>query len=252
MSAKQRDLIKDYLYAGFNASGNFSRIEVGRTPLDPYKSPESARFLSLWRDDGQRYLVTVHADEGYKPNQNQFSALMRDMSSHRIACVSVFDDSVFFHLDANEDGRPKANREGGRKGRIKLLGLERLVQAFGDVTYYKHKSPRIQVISYSPATADHSLSERVPEWKKGDTQLLTVMEPHVLATYQDSFDLLDGREIQGMYLTGFTQVIPKLTKFELDQLEEEEGEEVLDRRAQFVRDELEGGRDPDDIPESVR
>ena len=91
MSVKQRELIKDYLHAGFSASGYFSRIEVGRTPLDSYRTPESARFLSLWRDDGQRYLVAVHADEGYRPKLDQFSSLMRDMTARNIACVSVFD-----------------------------------------------------------------------------------------------------------------------------------------------------------------
>ena len=60
MSVAQRELIKEYLYAGFSA-GDFSRIEEGRTPLENYTSPESARFLSLWRDD-ERYLVVVHAD----------------------------------------------------------------------------------------------------------------------------------------------------------------------------------------------
>ena len=257
MSTKQRERIRDYLYAGFTASGAFSCISVGRTPLEGYSSPESGRFLSLWRDDGERYLVIVHADQGYKPQLGHLSALMRDMSKERVACVSVFDDALFLNLDANEEERPKAARIGGRKGRIKLLGLERSIQNLGPVTYYRNNKPRLEEIQFtSGVIGDYSRSERVPKWLAQQRELLTIVEPKMVGTYESPFDLSPATNVMGMCLTGFTALVERVNSAhklldEFLQLTQEE-EIPLDPRRQFVRDELEGGRDPEDIPELGR
>lgn len=256
MSAQQRDLILEYLHAGFTAAGHFSRIEVGRTPLEGYNSQESRRFLSLWKAQ-ERYLVVVHADTQYRPGQDSFSRLLRDMAAQNVACVSVFDDSVFFKLDANEEGKPKAARDGGRKRRIKLLGLEMIVQEKGLVAYYKHTKPKLEVIEYTAGVvADYTRSPReIPQFVPRRRELLTVMEPTLVATHTDSFDLTAGRRIHGLYLTGFTEVVP--TSAELDALRREADEEEdiplpIDQRTRFFHDEAEGGRDVDEIPELTR
>ncbi|MSR86011.1 hypothetical protein EXS74_01290 [Candidatus Woesearchaeota archaeon] len=254
MSARQRELIKDYLHAGFTASNTFSRIEVGRTPLESYNSPESARFLSLWKDDGQRYLVTVHADEGYRPKQDQFSSLMRYMSSRNIACVSVFDDSIFYIWD---EGIFKPSRQGDRQERaqrIKLKGLERTLQELGSINYYKNKDSRIEVVQFqSGVVADYSQSDRVPDWIPKQRELLTVMDPTVLGSYKDSF-ALSGPEVRREIIRAEFMIPPprieREARYDDPYLEEEEP--IGDQRSQFIQDELEGGRDPDDIPEFGR
>ena len=256
MSVKQRELIKDYLHAGFSASGYFSRIEVGRTPLDSYRTPESARFLSLWRDDGQRYLVAVHADEGYRPKLDQFSSLMRDMTARNIACVSVFDDKLFYTWD---EGIFKPSRPGDRQEkarRIKLKGLERTLQELGAVNYYKNTDTRIEVVQFRRGVvADYSRSTRVPQWVEQQRELLTVMDPSVLGTYRDSFALSDPevrRKIAcGNFITA-SQRIEREPRYDDPFIEEERDEPSGDQRSRFVQDELEGGRDPDDIPELLR
>ena len=240
MSAKKRNSIKEYLHGGFTASGNFSRIEEGRTPLDTYRSPEAGRFLALWRDD-ERFLVAVHADTGYKEGLDAFSTVMKDMAKAGIACASVFDDAVFYQWDA---GIFKSSRTGTRTEkaqRIKLRGLERVLQPFGPITYYKNRTPHLEVVNFTGGVvADYSQSriDFAREQIK-DRELLTVMDARVIGTYTSPFELSSGKKQGYFFLASFRNPEEHVSLRDL------RDSEKLDDRGRFLFDELDGGRDFD-------
>ncbi len=199
MSAKKRDDIKDYLYEGLIKS--FDKICVGRTPLEGYSSPEDARFLALWRDE-ERFLVAVHADRGYKNRLGDFSQFMKVMAKQNVACVSVFDDKIFYQWDRGVFKVSREGTEAEKRRRIKLQGLERVLQPLGPIAYYKNRTKEIEVVRLTGGViADYSQSEnsyaREIVQKK---ELLTVMDPTIIGRYKDQFDLSKERQYKKDYL----------------------------------------------------
>ncbi len=235
MGHRQRDAIKDYLVEELRSRGSFSSISPD-SAFD-YDIPEEKRCISLKRER-EKYLIVVHSDVSYKPEQKALSEFMRFLNRQEgVACVSVFDGSVFYHWD---QGPFKPSRQGTQeqiRRRIKLLGLERQAQELGPVTYYKQQRPRLEVVKFTDGVvADYRRSERTPEWIR-ERKLLTVMDPEVLETLTQ-FDLSYDREVKGLRLASFVAPRPIVEEQEYDLDEEERG---LDTRLQFAVDEASSG-----------
>ncbi len=233
MGRKEREFIKDYLIEELSSKGNFSSISPNRA--FGYGEDEIKRFISLERDQ-EKYLVVVHSDSSYKPEQEALNKFMRFLGKDNIACVSVFDDSIFYNWD---QGPFKPSRTGSReeiRKRIKLLGLERQAQELGSVTYYKQNKPRLEVVRFiGGVIADYRKSQKAPEWIQ-ERELLTVMNPEVLETFTE-FDLTYDQKVKGIQMAKF--IAPRSIAVEEDEAEERS----LDRRLQFAVDEMNAGNE---------
>ncbi|MDP3728335.1 MAG: hypothetical protein Q8R18_02665 [bacterium] len=221
MGLREREAIKEYLVEELRSRGTFSSISPNK--VFGYNDAEIRRFISLERDQ-EKYLVVVHSDSSYKPEQEALNKFMRFLGKEKVACVSVFDDSVFYNWD---QGPFKPSRTGTReeiRKRIKLLGLERQAQEFGHVTYYKQQRPRLEVVKFTGGViADYRQSQRAPEWIT-ERELLTVMNLEVLETLT-KFDLVYDQKVKGVIAAKFIAT------------------ENLDRRLQYAIDEMNAGNE---------
>lgn len=227
MGQKERDAIKEYLVEKLQCLGEFSQISMDYSPLDGgARDPERKRHI-LCEKVERKYLISVHSHPDYNHGVDAFLQILRHASLQGIACVSVFDDSVFYRKDKDLQ-RPRAPQIGNpekERQRIKLLGLERYLQEFGELTYYKSYSRKLEVVSFTKGViADYSSSESeaAREWIK-QRELLTVMEPTVERSL-DSFTLdIEGTK-RGIRLAKF---VPSPS--------------FSDTRTQYIIDEIHSG-----------
>lgn len=238
MGRKERETIKEYLIEELRSQGTFSSISPNSA--FHYSTPEEKRCISLERGT-EKYLVVVHSDTSYKPEQKALIQLMQFLRKEQgVACVSVFDDSVFYNWD---EGPLKPSRTGTSdeiRKRIKLLGLERQAQELGPVTYYKQQSPKLEVVRFTGGVvADYSRSDRTPVWIK-ERELLTVMDAEVLETFTQ-FDVAYDKEVKGVAVAKF--VVPRIFDQEEEEDYDEEVEYDLDERLQFAMHELDSGNE---------
>jgi len=237
MGIKEREAITDYLVEELRSRGSFSSISPHSA--FNYDIPEEKRCISLERGRG-KFLIAVHSDANYKGGQKSFSAFLRFLTQKEgVACVSVFDDSVFYNWD---QGIFKPSRRGSQeqiRKRIKLLGLERQAQELGPLTYYKQQRPRLEVVKFTGGVvADYSGSQRTPDWIK-ERELLTVMDAEVLETLTQ-FDLGYERDVKGVRVAKFIAPRPVVQEYN----DIDEGVEYnLDERLEFAFQELQSGND---------
>lgn len=235
MSAQGRDLIQEYLVENFRVHGNYSSLSIGEAPayLSGIRDPEMKRCLFLERDE-ERFLVMVHSDARYLRNLDDFETLMQFMTSKDIALVSVFDDRAFYNWDKGVFKPSRTGRPEEVKNRIKLLGLERVAQKLGPVTYYKNQRECLEVVRFTDGVvADYSQSRNdFAREHIRQRELFTVMDAEVLERLDD-FELVDKGIVHKIHVAGFDVYVAS----------EERTEPVADQRTQHLLDELAGGNE---------
>ncbi|MBI5797338.1 hypothetical protein HZA98_00355 [Candidatus Woesearchaeota archaeon] len=235
MSAERRNLIQEYLVENFLAHGHYSSLSIGKAPayLPGFSDPEMKRCLFLERGE-ERFLVVVHSDARYLRNLDDFETLMGFMTSRDIATVSVFDDQAFYNWDRGVFKSSRVGRLEEVRKRIKLLGLERVAQKLGPVTYYKNQRDCLEVVRFTDGViADYSQSRN--DFARRNIQqreLLTVMDAEVLKRLDD-FELVDRGIVRNTHVAGFE---------DYDAFQEK-AEPVADERTQHLLDELAGGNE---------
>lgn len=217
MGHRERDALKEFLFEKLKATGEFREISMDYSPLDGgARDPERGRHISCQKER-DKFLISVHSNTQYNHGCDAFVSLLRFATHHGYACVSVFDDAFFYRKDI-DTGRPRAPQLGDIQTeieRIKLYKLEKTVQEFGSVTYYKNKVGRLEVVSYSKGViADYSQSQDVvPREYLKQRELLTVMEPRVEQSLEE-FTLAPGGGKRGIQLAQFIPAQKKDVRIE--------------------------------------